>query len=143
MFFLLCLPAKGEELTVSLDLSNGCHLPTLQVRVGSKDAVFLLDTGASVTVVDNDLLGIPSSWVDKARLRLGQPGLQGVGAVTRVQRLQIGNYDMKSSELRVLDLKALDEKCGQNFGGILGIDLLQQFKQVRIDFKQKELRLLR
>lgn len=141
--FLFSLPLKSSELAVQLDFNNACQLPVISVEVESKKGQFLLDTGATTTVVDNDLVGIPVTSVDKARLRVGESGLYGLGGVTFLDKLRIGDYKEKHLPVRVLDLSPLSEKCGKKFDGILGNDILRHFKQVTIDFEKKEVKLTR
>jgi hypothetical protein len=137
------LPLAGAEFSVPLEFDNGCRLPTVGVEVGAKKARFLVDTGASTTVVDPALLGIPASWVDKARLRLGEPGLSRLGDVTVIKTLRIGEYVRKRWRAKALDLSSVSANCGKKFDGILGIDVLREFSEVILDFENEELRLVR
>jgi hypothetical protein len=109
------------------------------VRVAGKAHLFVVDTGASLTLVDTSLtLGQPREVV-------GMDGPQG--------KLEVGMYDppdalVGRTPLRPLglvagkDLRSLRQYSGLPIDGILGMDFLGRFV-VHIDFDEGELLLLR
>ncbi len=138
---LLAFPVAAGNYTVPFE-TNRCRLITVEVRVNGKPATFIFDTGATLTAVDAKLLHIPFTSLDKARLRAGEPGLFGLGG-TRKVNFHLGQYRLRDFPVRVLDLSRVQQLCVAQADGILGQDVLRQFKEVTIDYERKEVRLTR
>ncbi len=127
----------------TIDFRLQSNLIMLDVVVDGETKPFILDTGASNTVIDKRAAD-PSAVED-----VGQAvGLGGCGAghsmeavMATVKSLAVG--DATVSDLRVagIDLDGINEKIGARVAGILGYDFLSRFR-VTIDYRAKRLTLV-
>ena len=112
------------------------NLPVIYVRIGySAPLPFILDTGASSTVIDQ---------AEAARLNLkttsGTDVTTGGGSVqsTEVRDvfIDVGRLKLPKSTMVAIDLAPLASGLGQPISGILGYDVFKQFV-VQIDYARK------
>ncbi len=126
--------AGRPELTPACDLRGGAtvaftsanpgRLPLAKATVNGVEGVFLVDTGASISVLSPE-------FADKARLtdRLTQPGasVNGVaGGVSfaRVTQLRVGGARFSGFHALLMDLGHLESGLGAKPAGILGANVL-------------------
>jgi hypothetical protein len=103
-------------------------------RVNDSAAVFLLDTGATRTIVSARTYGdLPF------RLRGAQRNSQGAGiageSVALTVNLELANHMWAGQGVAVMNLDGLDQLLGVRFDGLLGQDILSEFHTVRIDYQ--------
>lgn len=123
---------------------DGYHL-LLEIRVYDTPFTVVLDTGASKTAFDKDLLQahekalIQSS--DKLSTGLGTTDMQSFTAL--IPELCIGELTVKDIEVAVLDLSAINMAYAQmnhpQVLGVIGGDILTKYKAV-IDYGRKQLK---
>lgn len=108
----------------------------VELRLNGQPAVFMVDTGAKTSLISERAYKKAPSWDGDRRLQDGHlSGLGGSGSSIFVARVRIGigrvNYGV---QVGVTDLpKYLD-----GADGILGSDVLRQFKRVDVDYKARE-----
>jgi hypothetical protein len=137
---------RGESRTVVADTSNGevafgeigrrSAMLLVPVYIDGKGPYqFVLDTGATLTCIDESLaaaLGLPNRFGP-----LGSAaGATQAGQVrlVRIASLRTGNAEEKAIEACVLDLQHL-QSLGQNVQGLLGLNFLRDYR-VALDFER-------
>lgn len=103
----------------------------LLATVNGKAAALLLDTGATISLVDSHFAGEDGLRLDPLRLRTDGP--DGEYVVREVQ-LSLGHLWL-NRRIRVMDLTDTSKRVRVHLDGTVGTDLLQEFSAVRIDFK--------
>ncbi|MBA3899617.1 MAG: clan AA aspartic protease [Bacteroidetes bacterium] len=125
---------------------EGFH-PHLLVKINNKVAVMLVDTGASKTVFDLELIkkyikNIASEVHDKFTTGLGTSSM--VSHKATINKLEIGEMEIINWDAVLLDLSHVNnsyEQLGiQEIAGVIGSDLLVQFK-AKVDFEKSILTL--
>lgn len=126
------LTARAHGQTV-LPITEKDGFVLVTVRLNDTHRVFILDTGALMSLVTPDASGL--SPAERSRLKKIQLyGAGGSGTEVRVATLKIAIGDRRvTGEVIVADMNGLrlPDKCD----GILGNDVLRQFKRVSIDYK--------
>jgi hypothetical protein len=131
--------APRPVVTIPFELINR-HI-YIPVRVnGSRPLSFVLDTGASVGMIDLDL-------AKELGLRLeGEVGIGGAGAIRRTGAFvrdaswTLAGLDGFSQPVKIAaPLAQLAPFSGRDFDGILGGDFIQEFV-VEVDYAARELR---
>ncbi|PTQ99302.1 aspartyl protease [Mucilaginibacter yixingensis] len=123
---------------------DGYHL-LLEIRVYDAPFTVVLDTGASKTAFDKDLLQVHEQALiqssDKLSTGLGTNDMQSFTAT--IPELCIGELTVKNIEVAVLDLSAINLAYAQmnhpQVLGVIGGDILTRYKAV-IDYGKKELK---
>ena len=103
---------------------------------------FLLDTGATMTCVDDEL---------RRRLNLSQAagvdgfgagiGMQGTVMIVELDSLRVGASRVTDVQACVVDLTPLERISGTEFDGLLGLNVLRRF-HVTLDFERGVIRLI-
>jgi len=126
------LPGRAEGQTV-LPITEKGGLLRVTLRLNDMPRVFLLDTGALISLVSPEASGL--SPAERSRLRkIKLYGAGGSGAEVRVAtiKLTLGQRNV-SGEVIVGEMESL--WLPDKYDGILGSDILRQFKRVVIDYK--------
>ncbi len=130
-----------------LDIEGeGFHI-MVQGRIHGKEALFLIDTGASRSVFDPKTI---SSFIDDIQFEKKEGMTAGVGSSDLesstfvIDRFSIGDLEITDYEAVALDLENIHEMYAKlnlpRIDGIMGGDLLRRYKAV-INYKCKKLRL--
>ena len=130
-----------------LDIEGeGFHI-MVQGRIHGKEALFLIDTGASRSVFDPKTI---SSFIDDIKFEKKEGMTAGVGSSDLesstfvIDRFSIGDLEITDYEAVALDLENIHEMYAKlnlpRIDGIMGGDLLRRYKAV-INYKCKKLRL--
>lgn len=131
-------------MKIKLKKSKVNHL-TVKGLVNGKKALFIIDTGASASAIDE-------SWLDKLNLKLSKKTQKagGVGTsstkVNLIKKLDIelNGKVFKTQKAACMDFsnvnKSLKKRGAKPFAGIIGADILKQYKGV-IDYDKMILKL--
>ncbi len=93
--------------------------------VRGPDGLFLLDTGASLSILDLDYAGtVPGVELREGAAVHGYGGLVAGAAVARGARLTFQGFDTGGGDLRAVDLSLRSRLGGVQLAGYLGLDLL-------------------
>jgi predicted aspartyl protease/Flp pilus assembly protein TadD len=155
----------GEPMSVASPLSaeNGAGSPASPVGIdlpmrttssgfvssevyleGVKDPLnFIVDTGASVTVVSEKVAALDEvqAFLQRERMKVfGAAGVTENVKIMQLPRVTIGAYDRERVVAAVLDLDPINETTGFLQSGILGGNFLRQFR-VTFDFQRAIIRL--
>ena len=105
----------------------------LTVRTEGRDAVFLLDTGATVTYIDVTALKLdarPQFFVS-----VEQTNQKTSRGVYKLQ-LQMGEEKFAGQFIDV-DLTGTRRECSCEVVGLIGMDFLSRYVSVEIDFRER------
>jgi len=138
-------PAAG--LLPPAPLSRGAHSQTVlpfhtdrsfimvSARINGQEGTFLLDTGAQRTIITPQLSGLsPAELATSPEIKIESPTLAGSSTVPVVSvRFAIGNT--------MLTTRVIVTSIRKKYDGIIGNDVLSQFKKITIDQKPHTLTL--
>ena len=114
------------------------HMPLVKVRQGKQNYYLLVDTGASLNLLDESLAGLLAHTAGKVHVR----GLDGHGIVARRGPLadaSILPVSTKEAEFALLNLQALQPEEGSlPIHGILGSAYLSEFV-IGIDYPRRKI----
>jgi Aspartyl protease len=133
LFLLTPPPNRAHPEVIRLPFRTSQTMILVQAKVNGVPAVFLLDTGASLTIVSARAYGnVPF------RLRSVERTSQGAGmigdSVALHVDLQLANHRWSAQRVAVMNLDGLTQILGIYFDGLLGQDVLREFRSVRIDY---------
>jgi predicted aspartyl protease len=134
--------AVAEPGEVSFELAGpGGAALVVPVRVnGSGPYSFVLDTGATLTCVDEQLANELKLKAPVGRIGFGA-GVGGAGQMrlVAIETLQVGDAKVADVTGCALDLQAI-KGAGLKVRGLLGLNFLREYR-VTIDFADRRLRL--
>lgn len=115
---------------------DGFHIK-LPVKVNGKNGLFILDTGASKTVMD---VSVIHDFIDQPDIKPLEQLTSGIGTnsmeghLVYIHELQLGKIKIKEFPCALLDLKHVNIAYGtlglEKIVGVIGGDILQQYKAV-------------
>jgi predicted aspartyl protease/thioredoxin-like negative regulator of GroEL len=104
---------------------------------------FIIDTGASVSVISEQLAALDEmqSFLQPGRMRIfGAAGITDNVKTVTLPRLALGAHARDRIDAAVLDLDPINETAGFNQNGILGGNFLHHFR-IAFDFQKGFIRL--
>jgi len=127
---LFASPASGQPDTVPFR-EGPDHRILVSVLVDGKARQFILDTGAKDTILSENAVPVG----ERAGLRLQEQivGFRGM-ALIRAAELRLGKHVWVNQPVHVTDLTEVSKSLGVRVEGILGMDVLSQFKSIQIRF---------
>jgi Aspartyl protease len=112
----------------------------VSVHVNGKPAVLILDTGSNTTILSPEISGL-----NPAHLLRAAPPRKGTGFVADGRwgqaTLTIGTTVWRDKRVLVVDTKDVSRAVQRKIDGILGQDILDEFKYVEINLEEKRLTL--
>ncbi len=129
-----------EVHTIEFRLQS--NLIVIDVVVDGETKPFILDTGASNTVIDKRAADPRAVEGVEQAVGLADCGAGNMEAVmSTVKSLAVGNATVSDLRVAGIDLDGINEKIGARVAGILGYDFLSRFT-VTIDYRAKRLTLV-
>lgn len=135
-------PANAIELPIR-STANGIWCGVVKLAGVEKPQHFIIDTGATITVVSEALSKRETleRFVQKRRLKVyGAAGVAEDVPLLLLPRVAVGPYAYQNLSAAVLDMEAINETSGFEQSGILGGNILRFFR-VTFDFTRGVLRL--
>ncbi|KPK69872.1 hypothetical protein AMJ87_09800, partial [candidate division WOR_3 bacterium SM23_60] len=132
---LALAPGQPQSTTIAMELRLNLIVAT--VGINGVPEKFILDTGASHTVISDKLaqeLGLEE--VEKSRAR-GAGGEIDV-AIVRVDSFAINNLVVRDLSCTVAGSEEMSCMLGEDISGVLGYNVLSQFT-ITIDYKARQL----
>ncbi len=124
-------PSNGTAYRVSRPVSVPFDYSQREIVIkgrinGSEEMDFLLDTGASDTIIDRRVAA------EHYLTKFGQYDIAAMsGMVTArsssIKRMELGNLLMNDVPARILDLSAQSRQMGKNIAGIIGTNVISKF----------------
>lgn len=136
LVLLLLAPAPGPARpnVLRIPFRNVDSMILVHGKVNGNDATFLLDTGSNRTIVDGKVYGYVQFELQRTRRNDLGPGVRGQ-SVRLTADVEIANHLWISQSVSVMNLDELAKVLGLRFDGLIGQDLLRQFRSVRIDYR--------
>jgi hypothetical protein len=110
----------------------------LTVLVNEKQAVLILDTGSNTTILSPEIVGLNPAFLPRS-----QPPQKGTGFVGEGHwghaTISIGASTWRDRRVLVVDTRDLSRAAQRRIDGILGQDILDEFKYVEINLSEKRL----
>jgi gag-polyprotein putative aspartyl protease len=129
---LLSPPGCARTETVLLPFRSVHSLILIDAKVNGNPATLVLDTGANNTIIDSRMYG-------NLRAPSVEPVSKGPGVIGNALRLradlEISGRFLFSQPVSVMNLGDLPQRVGAQFDGLLGQDILRQFRSVRINYQ--------
>lgn len=132
------LSKKGYEVIPIHENTSGLLLITVQVN--GIEGLFILDTGAGISVIDSRHAGRLQLTLQKDNTTFSGAGAGGQGLEvipSKGNKIEIGNYIIKDFTLSVMSFEnisqALTEAGCEEFSGVIGVDILKPGKAI-IDY---------
>jgi Aspartyl protease len=126
------LPDKSDVVYVPFRTAQSMIL--VDARVNDNRATLLLDTGANHTIVSPKAYGNAQFQVRNLHKNDQGPGMQGDAMRLRAN-FALANRVWISHPVYVLNVDELSHRFGTPVDGLLGQDVLQEFRSVRINYK--------
>jgi aspartyl protease len=135
-------PTASSHRRIVLPLERSPRFGALLVRVqvNGKPAVLIVDTGSNTTILSPKICGLNAD-----RLPRAEPPPKGTGFVGEGRwgqaTLTIGTAVWKDRRVLIVDTTDLTEATQRKIDGILGQDILDDFKYVEINLEAKRITL--
>ena len=133
--------AEGETVSLPLRLTSSGFLSGEVNIEGVETALnFIVDTGASVSVISDELAGMQgiSRFANNERMRvIGSAGVTDDVQSFLLPRVSFGKHSRSSVTAIALDLNMINEASGFQQAGILGGNFLRNYK-LTFDFKNSK-----
>jgi len=124
--------ALAKPRIVALPFRSVNGLILVEAKVNGNPVNLVMDTGANHTIIDTRSSGLAPMPGFEAISK--GAGISGNSVRTRVN-LELGKQTWISQPVSVMKLEDLAQSLGMPFDGLLGQDILRQFRSIRIDFK--------
>jgi len=126
------IPDKSEVISVPFRTAQSMIL--VNASINDNRATLLLDTGANHTIVSPRAYGNAQFQVRNLHRNDQGPGMQGDAMRLRANFV-LANRVWISHPVYVMNVDELTRRFGTPVDGLLGQDLLQEFRSVRINYK--------
>jgi hypothetical protein len=132
ILLLTPLRAPAPPRVVAVPFRSVDSFILVEAKIDGMPARLLVDTGANKTILD-------ARSFCRTEMQMSKPVNRGAGIVGNALRLrvnlEIAHQFMFSQHVSVMNLEELSRRFGFQFDGLLGQDILNQFRSVRIDYK--------
>lgn len=132
LLLLLVILVSVTGWAQEIPLENCQQLPIVKANVDKRQFQFLLDTGASVTLLNNKSF----SSQDTAEITM-ESWNGAIGAPARevvLRDFSIGDHSLFNLKLLAVDLRSVERSCQKRVDGVLGADLIARLG-LTIDLK--------
>jgi hypothetical protein len=132
ILLLTPLQALAKPRVVTVPFRSVDSFILVEAKIDGTPVRLLVDTGANKTILN-------ARSFCRAQMHVSKPMNRGAGIVGNALRLrvdlEIAHQIMFSQPVSVMNLEELSKRLRIQFDGLLGQDILNQFRSVRIDYK--------
>jgi hypothetical protein len=134
-FFLLApAPGPAHPQVIKIPFRSVDSMILVEGKVNDDPVTFLLDTGSLGTIVSARMYRLIYFPLHTIQRNARGPGVNGESVSVRLD-LQLGNHRWIGQRVSIMNLDELSKIIGiQRLDGLLGEDILRQFRSVRIDY---------
>lgn len=136
---LLSMSALTAELVIPFELHKSQSVIVVEGTVNGRETRFILDTGASRTLIATDVLMLSPGSLPRSTFG-SEAGLWVSGKILPAS-VAIAGGEALERNVGVVRFDDIRGVYGKAIGGILGQDFLRQFETVQINFRKRELTL--
>jgi hypothetical protein len=114
----------------------------IRAQVNGQPATLLVDTGSSRTILSSDFVRLSPLLLEPAPTPVKGSGLVGNAGWFKAT-MEVGGVSWAKREVLVMNgIRDISNSLNERIDGILGQDILKEFRSVLIDFKHHRLLLL-
>ena len=133
LLLLTPLPNRARPRGVRVPFRTVQSMILVEGHVNGNRVTFLLDTGSNNTIVSIKTYGDLQFELHRIQHSHNGPGMAGESVRLPVE-LALANRIWVGQRVSVMNLDDLKRILGLSFDGLLGQDILRQFRSVRIDY---------
>jgi hypothetical protein len=133
LLLLMPLPNRARPSVLRLPFRTAHSMIIVQGRVNGSLVAFLLDTGATRTIVSASIYGKVPFRLRTIERTSHSAGIIGDSVILPVN-LELANHTWSGQHVAVMNLDGLSQVLGIQFDGLIGQDVLREFRSVRIDY---------
>jgi hypothetical protein len=137
LFVLLALapsPGPAKPPVVRVPFRSIESMILLEGKVNGDPVTFLLDTGSVGTIVSARMYRITSFPLRSVQRNADGHGINGESISVRLD-LQLGNRRWAGQRVSIMNLDELSQILGiRHIDGLIGEDILREFRSIRIDY---------
>ena len=131
--------ADATNLVVPFELNSQFGSILIQAQVNGRAGLLLVDTGCSHTVLSPDILGVSPLSSPPASAPVKGSALTGVAGWAKAT-IEIGTMRWPDRRVLVTDgFREISKSMREKVDGLIGEDLLKEFRLVVIDFRNRRL----
>lgn len=138
VFLILCACKPAEYIQGNWDIKIRDDMPFVKLNVNNKKALFLLDTGAGMSLIDYSQAAKYGFRLGDASNTIAVTGIGGTNSIFTVRDIEVYYQDSRANiKLYGSDMRKLNEALGKqhiHILGILGSDFLAG-NNAQIDFE--------
>jgi hypothetical protein len=127
------LPSRARPSTVRIPFRTAGSMILVEGQVNGHRITFLLDTGADKTIVSVKSYGNVQFPLRRVQHSQNAPGMTGE-SLRLPADLRFANHIWAGQRVSVMDLDELKRILGIDLDGLLGQDILREFRSIRIDY---------
>jgi predicted aspartyl protease len=131
-------PAAADDLELAFEVESTRSAILVRGVVDGKPALFILDTGASRTILARELVRLSSEPSASPRFSSEGPGLVAAGRYTEAT-IDLGGRRWRNRSVVAMSMAEVSRAYARTIDGLLGQDFLREFDRVTIDFRTKRI----
>jgi Aspartyl protease len=138
--FLTPAPAPAHPKPLRVPFRTSASMILIEVKIDGHPMIFLLDTGSIGTIVSLKSYRTVPFPLRTVRRDPRSPGVIGDSVPVKLD-VGLGGHTWYSQNVSLMNLDGLVDVLGTHVDGILGQDILREFRYVRIDYSARVIEL--
>jgi hypothetical protein len=134
LLLLTPLPNRAHSTALRIPFRTAQSMIIVQAKVNGTPVQLLLDTGATRTIVSAGIYGEIPFRLRAIEHSSSGPGIVGDSVVLPIN-LELAHHVWAGQHVAIMNLDGLSQIMGIEFDGLLGQDVLRNFRSVRIDYR--------
>jgi Aspartyl protease len=140
-FLLLTpLPNRAQSGAIRIPFRTVQSMMLIEAEVNGDPVTLLVDTGSTNTIISARVYRIMYFPLHAVQRNAQSPGLNGESVAVHLD-LKLANHRWVGQRVSIMNLDAISHALGAQFDGLLGQDVLRQFRSVRIDYRARVIEL--